>query len=201
MYLNEFILLHLILWYNIVDWHFTQRLCDAETRPARLILLELQRHQINVIGVHTHPCTMLQYLEYNNRTREVSTSVSVPLVPSFNNVGIWKRYLDCSSHLVLSRFALYVSQPASQFSTQSTNFTPSISNIDSSKYWNSALHKSRRIMLSFLHRLAVVAILLATRPCHALRPDHSLRSPEYAPRGHVNAVYFIKWFLISLYQA
>ncbi|KAF5642587.1 endochitinase [Fusarium sp. NRRL 52700] len=48
-------------------------------------------------------------------------------------------------------------------------------------------------MLSFLHRLAVVAILFAARPCHAFRPDHSLRSPQYTPRGHVNAAYFINW--------
>ncbi|KAF5644049.1 putative endochitinase [Fusarium sp. NRRL 25303] len=48
-------------------------------------------------------------------------------------------------------------------------------------------------MLSFLRRLAVVAILLATRPCHASRTGHSLRSPEYAPGGHANAVYFINW--------
>ncbi|KAF5614812.1 endochitinase [Fusarium tjaetaba] len=48
-------------------------------------------------------------------------------------------------------------------------------------------------MLSFLHRLAVVAILFTARPCHASRPHHSLRSQQYNPRGHVNAAYFINW--------
>ncbi|KAG5782563.1 hypothetical protein H9Q73_003754 [Fusarium xylarioides] len=48
-------------------------------------------------------------------------------------------------------------------------------------------------MLSFLHRLAVVAILFAARPCRASRPDHSLRSSQYTPRGYVNAAYFINW--------
>ncbi|KAF5542173.1 endochitinase [Fusarium mexicanum] len=48
-------------------------------------------------------------------------------------------------------------------------------------------------MQSFLHRLAIVAILFAARPCRASRPDQSLRSPQYTSRGHVNAAYFINW--------
>ncbi|KAF5252768.1 hypothetical protein FANTH_2293 [Fusarium anthophilum] len=48
-------------------------------------------------------------------------------------------------------------------------------------------------MQSFLHCLAIVAILFAARPCRASRPDQSLRSPQYTSRGHVNAAYFINW--------
>jgi GH18 family chitinase len=57
------------------------------------------------------------------------------------------------------------------------------------------------MMLSFLQRLAVIAILLATLPCHALRTDHSLRSTGATSRGHVNAVYFINWFVDPPNQA